>query len=210
MYRAHWEDAAFHGCSKDAAHYGERSGSAREGLKMLMTGQEGVDLRLFEPEDWLFLAGNSQPYVGIAARAAEVREAAASANGEGDDGVSTKAAAEREAAAAAIASAAASAAAVVAAAAEEQAATAAAAEELGKLALKESLKATRPDRPDDYDGVCKGGPADARAEAAAKDRNLQVPLFTPAHMDLRRRNDAFYKDFLGNLRAGRPTAPVKA
>ena len=37
---AHWEDAQFHETAVDAAHYGERSGSAREGLAMLMTPVE--------------------------------------------------------------------------------------------------------------------------------------------------------------------------
>ena len=62
IYRAHWVDDGFHKTDDEKNHYGERAEKSREGLK-LMLAEPGVDVKMMDPDDWMYLMSLCDPYV---------------------------------------------------------------------------------------------------------------------------------------------------
>ena len=62
IFRAHWTDDAVHTTEAERVVFSGRASAAREGLVLLM--QAGWRIEMLSPEDWTFLIGHSDPYVG--------------------------------------------------------------------------------------------------------------------------------------------------
>jgi hypothetical protein len=62
IFRAHWTDDAVHTTEAERVVFSGRASAAREGLVLLM--QAGWRIEMLSPEDWNFLIGLSDPYVG--------------------------------------------------------------------------------------------------------------------------------------------------